>query len=65
MLVSYDWLKRYVDINVSADVLAEKLTSAGITVDLVHYPGEMLTSTRTRISLWCVNWIWARATRII
>ena len=46
MLVSYDWLKRYVDINVSADVLAEKLTSAGITVDLVHYPGEMLSNIR-------------------
>lgn len=43
MLVSYEWLKRYVDINVSADALAEKLTLAGITVDLVHYPGESLS----------------------
>lgn len=42
MLVSYEWLKRYVDINVSADELAEKLTLAGITVDLVHYPGKDL-----------------------
>lgn len=42
MLVSYEWLKKYVDINVSADVLAEKLTLAGITVDLVHYPGAGL-----------------------
>ncbi len=42
MLVSYEWLKKYVDINVSADELAEKLTLAGITVDLVHYPGAML-----------------------
>lgn len=44
MLVSYEWLKRYVDINVSADTLAEKLTLAGITVDLVHYPGEGLSN---------------------
>lgn len=43
MLVSYEWLKRYVDINVSADELAEKLTLAGITVDLVHYPGAELS----------------------
>ncbi len=43
MLVSYQWLKRYVDINVSADALAEKLTLAGITVDLVHYPGKDLS----------------------
>lgn len=44
MLVAYDWLKRYVDINVSAEVLAEKLTLAGITVDLVHYPGAELAN---------------------
>lgn len=44
MLVSYEWLKRYVDINVSADELAEKLTLAGITVDLVHYPGAELAN---------------------
>lgn len=43
MLVSYQWLKRYVDINVSANALAEKLTLAGITVDLVHYPGKDLS----------------------
>ena len=42
MLVSYEWLKRYVDINVSAEELGEKLTLAGITVDLVHHPGAEL-----------------------
>lgn len=46
MLVSYEWLKRYVDINVSAEVLAEKLTLAGITVDLVHHPGAELDNIR-------------------
>lgn len=46
MLVSYEWLKRYVDINVSAEVLAEKLTLAGITVDLVHHPGAELANIR-------------------
>ena len=38
MLVSYKWLEKYVDINVDADKLAELLTMAGITVDLVHHP---------------------------
>ena len=46
MLLSYEWLKRYVDINVSAEVLAEKLTLAGITVDLVHHPGAELDNIR-------------------
>lgn len=46
MLVSYEWLKSYVDINVSAEELGEKLTLAGITVDLVHHPGAMLSGIR-------------------
>jgi phenylalanyl-tRNA synthetase beta chain len=44
MLVSYEWLKKYVDIDVSAEELADKLTLAGITVDLVHHPGAMLSN---------------------
>lgn len=42
MLVSYRWLQDYVDINVSAETLAEKLTAAGIIVDQVYYLGEGL-----------------------
>lgn len=38
MQVSYKWLQRYVDITISPEALAEKLTMAGITVDLVHHP---------------------------
>ena len=33
MLVSLKWLKDYVDINVTAEELAEKLTMAGLEVD--------------------------------
>jgi phenylalanyl-tRNA synthetase beta chain len=33
MLVSLKWLKDYVNINVTAEELAEKLTMAGLEVD--------------------------------
>ncbi|HEU5140759.1 MAG TPA: phenylalanine--tRNA ligase subunit beta [Bacillales bacterium] len=37
MLVSYNWLNQYVDTSgFSADVLADKITNAGIEVDAVH-----------------------------
>ncbi len=37
MLVSFNWLKEYVDIgDVTATELAEKLTRSGIEVDIVH-----------------------------
>lgn len=38
MLVSYKWLQDYVDINVDPQTLGEKLTMAGICVDLVTEP---------------------------
>ena len=38
MLVSYKWLQEYVDINVDPQTLGDKLTMAGICVDLVTEP---------------------------
>lgn len=40
MQVSYKWLQQYVDITISPEELGEKLTMAGITVDLVHRPWQ-------------------------
>jgi phenylalanyl-tRNA synthetase beta chain len=37
MKVSYKWLKEYVDIDITPEELAEKLTSAGVVVDTIHY----------------------------
>ncbi|MDQ0256440.1 phenylalanyl-tRNA synthetase beta chain [Evansella vedderi] len=37
MLVSYQWLKKYIDIDdLTAEEVAEKLTRSGVEVDLVH-----------------------------
>ena len=37
MLVSYNWLQQYVDVNdVSARDIAEKMTRGGIEIDFVH-----------------------------
>lgn len=36
MRVSYNWLKEYVDIDLSAKALAEKLTMAGFEVEEIH-----------------------------
>ena len=33
MLASIDWLKKYVDINVTPEELAEKLTRVGLEVE--------------------------------
>jgi phenylalanyl-tRNA synthetase beta chain len=41
MLVSYNWLKDYVDLTgVSPEALAERITKAGIEVEHVHFLGE-------------------------
>jgi len=40
MQVSYKWLQRYVDITISPEELGEKLTMAGITVDVVRRPWQ-------------------------
>ena len=39
MLASIDWLKKYVDINVTPEELAEKLTRVGLEVESVNYLG--------------------------
>ncbi len=38
MQVSYKWLQKYVNITISPEELGEKLTMAGITVDVVSRP---------------------------
>ena len=40
MRVSYKWLKEYVDIPVSPEELAEKMTMAGVAVENIEYPGK-------------------------
>jgi len=40
MKVSYKWLKEYIDITLSTEELAEKLTMAGIEVEAIHRKGE-------------------------
>ncbi|RYL93822.1 phenylalanine--tRNA ligase subunit beta [Sporolactobacillus sp. THM7-4] len=44
MLVSYNWLKEYVDLDgVSPEELAQKITNAGIEVEHISYPGQGLS----------------------
>src|SRR5881394_4182211 len=40
MNISYNWLKDLIDIDVSADEVAEQLTRVGITVEGVHPHGD-------------------------
>ncbi|WP_243834339.1 phenylalanine--tRNA ligase subunit beta [Halanaerobium saccharolyticum] len=40
--ISYNWLKKYIDINFTPDDLSEKLTMAGLEVEGVEYLGEGL-----------------------
>ena len=42
MLVTYNWLKEFVDINISAEELAEKLTKIGMEVEEVVYQDTYL-----------------------
>ena len=42
MRVSYNWLKEYVDIKISPEELAEKMTRSGIEVEAVEYMGRGL-----------------------
>ena len=39
MRVPYSWLKDYVDIDLSVEDLAERLTLAGLEVEAIHYVG--------------------------
>ena len=45
MNVSYKWLKEYVNITVSPQELADRLTSSGVAVEGVKYLGEGITNT--------------------
>ena len=47
MLASIDWLKKYVDINVTPEELAEKLTRVGLEVESVNYLGAGLEGVIT------------------
>lgn len=40
--ISYNWLKKYIDINYTPADLSEKLTMAGLEVEGVEYLGEGL-----------------------
>ncbi|MFD0896191.1 phenylalanine--tRNA ligase subunit beta [Loigolactobacillus binensis] len=42
MKISYNWLKEYVDLNMSAEELANKVTLTGIEVDSVIHPAAGL-----------------------
>ncbi|PUU89411.1 MAG: phenylalanyl-tRNA synthetase beta chain, partial [Halanaerobium sp.] len=42
MQISYNWLKKYIDINFTPEDLSEKLTMAGLEVEGVEYLGEGL-----------------------
>ena len=43
MRVSLNWIKEYVDINISPKELADALTKIGIEVDAIEYPGNEIT----------------------
>ena len=47
MLASIAWLKNYVDIDVTPEVLAEKLTRVGLEVESVLHLGEGLEGVLT------------------
>ncbi len=47
MKVSFNWLKEYVEITEAPEVLAEKLTRAGIPVEYLEYPGKGIENVVT------------------
>lgn len=47
MKVSYKWLQDYVDVSISPQELADRLTMAGVAVENVHYLGEGISSVVT------------------
>lgn len=47
MLASINWLKQYVDINVTPEELAEKMTRVGLEVESVNYLGAGLEGVVT------------------
>ena len=53
MLVSYNWLKKYVDLDISAEQLAERLTFAGLELDEIIYQGGGFTNVAVAQVLTC------------
>lgn len=47
MRVSFNWLKEFVDVPVSAEELAERLTLVGLTVETVEEPGRDISRVVT------------------
>ena len=47
MKVSLNWLKEYVEIDLSPETLADKLTRSGTAVDYITYLGEEITGVVT------------------
>ncbi len=43
MLISLNWLKDYIDIDVSVDELAEQLTMLGLEIEAVERPGDEIS----------------------
>ena len=53
MKISYNWLKDYLDINISPQQLEDKLTFAGIEVEAVEKLGEELNQIKVAKILEC------------
>ena len=47
MKISLNWLKEYVDIIDEPEILAEKLTRAGVAVEYLIYPGKEISGVLT------------------
>ncbi|MGQ9557494.1 MAG: phenylalanine--tRNA ligase subunit beta [Desulfurispora sp.] len=47
MLVSYKWLQDYVDIPLTPEELAERLTAVGLAVEALHRPGREIKNVYT------------------
>ena len=74
MLASIAWLKRYVDIDVTPEELADKLTRVGLEVESVIHQGQGISGVVTgkvtaieknpipkAITCGCARWITAAA----
>ncbi|MDM5200018.1 phenylalanine--tRNA ligase subunit beta [Fictibacillus enclensis] len=55
MLVSYNWLKDYVDLDLSAAELADKITKSGIEVEIVESLNKGITGVVVGHVLECVQ----------
>lgn len=55
MLVSYNWLREYVNINISAAELGEKITKSGIEVEIVESLNKGITGVVVGHVLECVQ----------